>query len=281
MSAAAVLFFFFFAGYFNRASGMKLFRRCCVLMVCSLFWVYIRTCLLSHSLLLPDDFAECYSWRYRATLWFLQYLALWLLLTPLYLKLPRLLQGCVLVLLAWFSVTRVILPAVPDPHISYFVSAFFFYLGCSFQQVKIQELHKKLFICTDGTKVKCAFGVSLTLLLIVAIVNTLGIPWVKSHIGWLMLPTAYIMASTAFYAERVFPTLTAKVASAGPSVIFLYVFHPPVFHVWAGGWPMVCGMDAPKLLTLPLMASLFVICPYLYKRLQGKWKLTDAILFAR
>lgn len=282
LAGAACFLFFFLAGYFNRATGIKLVKRCIIILVCSLFWVWIRCCLLTHSPFLPDDFfTETYIWKYRATQWFLQYLALWLLLTPLYLKLPRIIRRITLATLGVLYVYLVVLPQGKDQHISYLGSAFFFYLGCSCQSLELRYLPGCLFPYLRGKGYLYALWITVTLLIGMVVLNAFQTDFVQTYTGCLMALGAYILLCCSYCAEKVYPRFASWVAKAGPSVIFMYIIHPPVVHAWTGGWIMLFGEWPPSLLTGVLFIIMFVGSPYVYRLLVGRWRVMDIIFFAK
>lgn len=282
MAGAACFLFFFLAGYFNHATGIKLVKRCLIILVCSMFWVWIRCCLLMHGPFLPDDFfTEAYIWRYRATQWFLQYLALWLLLTPLYLKLPRIIQGITLATLGVLYVYLVVLPQGKDQHISYLGSAFFFYLGCSCQRVVLRDLPRLLFPYLNERNYRYALWITVALLTVMVGLNAFKTGFVQTCMGCLMAGVAYILLCCSYCTEKVYPRFASWVAKAGPSVIFMYIIHPPVVHAWTGGWIMMFGEWPPSLLTVVLFIIMFVGSPYVYRLLVGRWRVTDILFFAK
>lgn len=279
-AGAGVFIFFFLAGYFCRKKGSILLKRCAILFTCAVFWAFIKACIIRHGLHFTlQEFVFEHS-KFRGTMWFLQYLVLWMLLSPLYRAIPyRLLKNAIpYVLIILFLLSCFHATDVSSLHISYSASSGMFYMGMSMQDKKPECI----FSCIKQLPPRVGSLMTGTLLLALLVVsyfigNNHGILFAL----FMLFSLAYLILAMSFFVAAAAPNFAELIAKMGAATIFIYVCHAAIFHAWTGGYIAVFHSFPPVYLTLLLALVILLFGPLFYYKTAGKNKLLDILLFAK
>lgn len=292
LAGGAVCAFFFLAGFFNKKQGRELLQRCITLFIFCQVWdlAYLHIVALHHSLKgIPYDLWNHYLLRHLSAarcsgMWFIEYLVLWMLLSPLFFRLKRLpIQLlCIVGLLGVYAYNYIYITEDPHSHISYPLSAAMFYLGCATQRIKVKELGEHLFL--NSRFVPPTICCLLSFFLITATIWGVyaRMPFLAAGVnGWWLLPMAYLILTISYYTEKVLPSLASFLATSGPAIIFIFGIHNCIFCFYAASWSYMMGHseNPPAILTLLLLALLIIACTCICRKLKGKFRLLDLFLF--
>lgn len=278
-TGAAVALFFFLAGYFSKPAGVAAcLKRTLAVFLCYLFWVTLDLCFAARSLVIhPGDFWRN-IWESAGVYWFLRHLCFASLIGIVFVRMPRALQLGVLAALFYYGSTYEPPYIIRHPFLVFPLSLFAFLCGVGCCNIPLPRLGR-LALPVTGKAVPLAFAFLLAFIAL-AMVASLG-NWPCQAPILLSVLIAWGLLALCFAAGSTLPRSCATAAAAGPAVVLLYVVHHPIVHAYTGVWMRLAGEYPPLWFDVLFLAAALLACTWLTRKLKGKKRMVDIILFAR